>query len=301
MATNTRTGFIGLGAMGAPIAANLAAAGLLHRVWNRTHDKALAFAEAQRTTPAASPAELARDCELIMTCVADGPDMLEVVEQLAPGITAGTTVIDLSTTSVEAAREAGRLVEAAGGDFLDAPVSGGVEGAAAATLVMMIGGERRAFERARPALKTISAKQLYMGGGGSGQAAKAVNQVMAAGINQAVTEALAFGQALGIDMDRLIDALSSGAASSWFVQHRGPSLLAGDYERGFKLSLHQKDLAICQQLASSLTRDGKKMPLVEMTRIHYQRLIDSGHGDKDISCLYLLKQELFGLAQEGPR
>ncbi len=298
MQQNLKTGLIGLGAMGTPIAANLAAAGMLHRAWNRNHDKAAAFANTWNTTLAASPAELARHCELILTCVSDSPDLLQVVTQLVPAMQQGKIVIDLSTTSVEAARQAAQLLQAAGGDFLDAPVSGGIEGARQATLVMMIGGCPTVFKQALPVLKVISKKQLHMGPTGSGQAAKAVNQVMAAGINQAVTESLAFGQALGLDMNNLIEAISAGAASSWFVQHRGQSLLAGHYDKGFKLSLHQKDLAICQQLASSLTQGDKKLPLVEMTRIHYQKLIESGHGDKDISCLYLLKRELFGLPQE---
>jgi len=294
--TKLKTGVIGLGAMGTPMARNLHKNGLLAAVWNRSRDKAESLAGETGCQPADNPAQLAGLCDVIITCVSRDDDVLEVVEQLSEGIQAGAVVADTSTVSSTTAQTAARKLQTKEAYFLDCPVSGGVEGARQGTLVTMVGGEAQALERARPALEAITGKVIHMGESGAGQATKAVNQLMAAGINQAVTEALAFGESLGLDMDKVVDVVSAGAAGNWFVQHRGKTMLSGVFEPGFKLALHRKDLEICRSMA--LEKTGISLPLVEMTLIHYRKLMEEDHGDEDISALFRLKQRLH---REGPK
>lgn len=285
-----KAGIIGLGGMGGPMAINLHKAGHLTVVWNRSHEKAARFAAAYPVAVAPGPAELAVECELIITSVSRDEDVLEMLAGLMPGLRPGTIVVDTSTVSAETAHRAASLINEADAEFLDAPVSGGVEGAMNARLTMMVGGKEDALERARPTLAAIAAHIVHMGPTGSGQAAKAINQIMVAGINQAVTEALAFGQALRLPMDKLIALLSQGAAANWFLAHRGASMLEGRFEPGFKLALHHKDLAICKAMAEEL---GVQLPIVEMTLIHYKRLLEAGYGEEDISALFRQKKWLF--------
>ncbi len=288
MNTELTTGVIGLGAMGAHMARNLHQNGLLTAVWNRSNDKAQLLAGETGCQIADTPAQLGELCDVIITCVSRDEDVLAVVEQMLPGIQPGTVVADTSTVNASTARSAAASLQANNAFFLDCPVSGGVEGARLGTLVTMVGGEARALERARPALEAIAGNVIHMGESGAGQATKAVNQLMAAGINQAVTEALAFGESLGLDMDKVVDVVSAGAAGNWFVQHRGKTMLTGSFDPGFKLGLHHKDLEICRAMAQEQT--GISLPLVEMTLIHYQKLMEEGHGDEDISALFRIKQ-----------
>lgn len=285
-----KAGVIGLGAMGSGMAKNLAAAGMLAGVWNRTAGVARDLARELGVEAAPDPAALARACDAIITCVSRDEDVLEVVQALSGGLSEGKVVVDTSTVSVDTVHQAAELVAARGARFLDAPVSGGKEGAHQGTMVMMVGGEREAFDRVLPMLEAISRSQTYMGESGKGQATKAVNQIMAAGINQAVTEALAFGQAMGLDMDKVVDVVGGGAAGNWFVNHRGKTMTRGVYEPGFKLALHHKDLSICRHMLDQLD---VALPVVEMTLKHYQHLMDEGYGDEDISALYRAKRELF--------
>lgn len=286
-----RVGFLGLGAMGAPMACNLHQAGLLQAVWNRTRSRAETLAAELGVAAPEDPAELARSCEVIVLCVSADPDVLELIERLLPGLCAGTTVVDMSTVSRETARQAATRVQTMGADFLDAPVSGGVEGARQGSLAIMAGGDAQVLQRIRPALEAMGSRITHMGPVGAGQATKAVNQVMAAGINQAVTEALAFAEALALPLERVIEVVGSGAAGNWFLSHRGPTMIRGSFAPGFRLALHDKDLGICQSMAAGL---GVSMPLVEMTRIHYRRLLEAGKGDEDISALFREKRKLFG-------
>ena len=291
MTTRLRVGVIGLGAMGAPMARRFHAAGWLHAVWNRTPAKAAALVGELAGEPgvihAESPAELARTCQLVLTSVSADADLQAVVEAMVPGCHADLTVVDTSTVAVDTARRmAARLAEHGTG-FLDAPVSGGVEGARRGSLVMMVGGAAEVLERVRPALAALATDIRRLGEVGAGQAAKAVNQVMAAGINEAVTEALALGEAAGLPLDALIDLLGGGAAGNWFLDHRGPTMVRGEYAPGFRLALHHKDLVLCQQLWRQLS--GAESPLVATTLGHYETLMTQGRGDEDISALYRLK------------
>lgn len=285
-----KTGVIGLGAMGAPMARNLHRAGLLAAVWNRSAATADALGDELGVAVAESPADLAARSEAIILSVSADEDVLEVLDSLLPGLQEGSIVIDTSTVRGETARAAAGLLAKAGAAFLDAPVSGGIEGARKGTLAMMVGGEADVLARARPVLEAVSARIAHMGPVGAGQATKAVNQVMAAGINQAVSEALAFADALGLPLDKVIDVVGSGAAGNWFLSHRGPTMTQGVFDPGFRVALHHKDLAICKQMAAQFDAS---LPLVEMTLILYRRLMEAGHGDEDISALYRQKQSLF--------
>ena len=285
-----KTGIIGLGAMGAPMARNLHKAGYLEVVWNRTVEKASELSGELGVRVADAPAALAAQCDLVMLSVSADDDLLEVMRALVPGLHADSVVLDTSTVSRETAIQAAILAQSAGADFLDAPVSGGIEGARRGTLAMMIGGEVDSIKRITPALNSIARRIEHMGPVGAGQATKAVNQIMAAGINQAVTEALAFAVALELPMDKVIEVVGSGAAGNWFLDHRGASMTQGRFDPGFRVSLHHKDLTICKQMAEQFD---VALPVIEMTLIHYRRLMEAGFGDEDISALFREKMKLF--------
>ena len=285
-----KTGFIGLGAMGAPMARNLHKAGLLTALYNRSPEKARALAAELDCVAAQSVTELARACDAVVLCVSADADVLQVVQTLASALTPGALVIDCSTVSAETAREAAGLLADRNIGFLDCPVSGGTEGAKHGTLAIMCGGDEATFQRAQPILNALGKRVALMGPTGSGQATKAVNQIVVAGVAQAVSEALAFAEAQGLPLDKVIDLVGSGAAQSWFLTNRGPNMMRMSFPLGFKVSLHDKDLGIVQQMAGS---QGVQLPVVEMTRIHYRRLLEQGHGDEDISSLFRLKHALF--------
>jgi 3-hydroxyisobutyrate dehydrogenase len=285
-----KTGFIGLGAMGLPMARNLARAGLLQGAWNRHAERALSLAAETGTRAYASPAALAAACDAIILCVSADADVLEIVAALAPSLAAGKLVIDCSTVSADTARQAAALLAPAGVGFLDCPVSGGVEGARAGTLAIMCGGEPADFDRARPVLEAMGRTVTRLGPTGFGQATKATNQIMCAGIIQAVGEAMAFARAEGLPLDAVIETLGQGAGSSWYFVHRAPFMARGEFPPGFRIRLHAKDLAICRQMAA---RHGVQLPVVDATLENYGRLIAAGHGDEDISAIFRLKSTLF--------
>ncbi len=282
-----KAGMIGIGAMGLGIANNIAQAGLLEIVFNRTKNKADMLAAELNIKSADSPQQLAEQVNLVLICVSADEDVLQMVTAVAETINPGSIVVDLSTTSGETAIKAADILSEKQVYFLDAPVSGGVEGAKNGTLAMMVGGDEIALEKVRPVLHALTGRIVYMGRTGSGQATKAVNQIMAAGINQAVTEALAFGQAQGLAMDKVIDVISGGAAGNWFLQHRGATMTEGTFEPGFKLALHYKDLNICKTMSQKVK---VSTALVDKTLADYEKLMELGFGDEDISALYRLKQ-----------
>lgn len=285
-----RVGVIGLGVMGQGMAANLAQAALLGCVWNRTRTRAEAFAKRYDVAIADNPAELAKQADVILTCVSADEDLRIVVDAMLPGLTAGKVVVDTSTVGANTAESIAALLAAHEVDFLDAPVTGGAEGAEAGTLQVMVGGDAAAVARIEPALQAIGAEVSHFGPVGSGQRAKAVNQVLAAGMVQAITEALAFADASGLDTEKLLPVLSGGAVGSRLLERRGERMLANDFAPGFRLSLHHKDLQLCRELLQDLNVN---LPIVEMTVKHYERLMERGLGDEDMSVLYRMKRELF--------
>jgi len=284
------TGFIGLGAMGRGMARNLHKAGLLQAVWNRTTALSSELAAELHVAVAADPAALAAMCDVVVLCVAADADVLDVVDSMLPALRPGSIVIDCSTVSAETAREAAVRLAGRGVEFLDAPVSGGVEGARDGTLAMMVGGPPAAFERARTVLSAMGHTITHFGPTGSGQAAKATNQIMCAGIIQAVAEAMAFAKAEGLPLDKLVETLGKGAGSSWYFVNRAPNIVRNAYPAGFRVRLHEKDLRICRDMSE---RHGVQLPVVETTLELYRKLIEQGYGDEDISTIFRLKDALF--------
>jgi len=281
-----KAGMIGLGAMGIGMARNIAKAGYLTGVYNRTAATAQSLAEELNVVAFDQPEELAANVDIVLICVSADQDVLAMVEVIAKTIKPGTIVVDMSTVSSDTAKQAAAMLAEKQAAFLDAPVSGGVEGAKNGTLAMMVGGDAEALEQARPVLEAMTGRIMHMGPTGSGQAAKAVNQIMAAGINQAVTEALAFAQAQNLPMEKVIEVISGGAAGNWFLQHRGATMTRGVFAPGFKLALHHKDLLICQSMAK---KTGASTTLIDMTIADYELLMEGNYGDEDISALYRLK------------
>lgn len=283
-------GMIGLGAMGMHMARNLHRGGSLAGVWNRTAPKAAALATELNVEAFVSPAELAKRCDVIVICVSADADLRAVITALLPGLNSGSLVIDCSTVSSNTAREMQALLAQRGADFLDCPVSGGVEGARLASLAIMVGGESSAFERAVPCLNLLGRTVTHFGPCGAGQAAKATNQIMCAGIIQVVAEAMAFAKAEGLPLDALIETLGKGAGSSWYFVNRAPFMARQSYPAGFRVRLHHKDLRICRDMAA---QKGATLPAVESTLALYEKLIAQGFGDEDISAVFRLTPSLF--------
>jgi 3-hydroxyisobutyrate dehydrogenase len=282
-------GMIGLGAMGEHMARNLAKAGFLSALYNRTTQKAEKLGQELNINAAHTPEALAANVDIICLCVSRDEDVMEIIHAIKNTIRPNSVVVDMSTVSNHTAKKAAAILACGDVDFLDAPVSGGVEGAKSGKLAMMVGGDSAILEKVRPILASMATRIVHIGPTGSGQATKAVNQIMAAGINQAVTEALTFAKAQQLPMDQIIDVISGGAASSWFLQNRGLSMTENHYPAGFKVALHQKDLDICLQMG----RDSEvSLPLTSQTRDDYAQLIAQGLGECDISALYSLKKNL---------
>lgn len=288
-----QAGFIGLGAMGFSMAGNLAKAGLLAGTWNRNPVTAADFCQRHSVAAHAELSTLAESCNVLVICVSADQDVLAVLDSLLPHLQANTLVIDCSTVSRKTALVAAEKLARVHCRFLDAPVSGGTEGARLGTLSIMAGGASTDFEYARPVFEAMGKQLELMGPTGAGQATKAVNQVMAAGINQAVCEAMAFAKALDLPIDKLIDVVGSGAAGNWFVNHRGATMVKGEYPPGFKMALHLKDLLICKDMANALQGE---LALVEQTISDYEQLIDQGYGEEDISALYRQLRQRFPTA-----
>lgn len=285
-----RAGFIGLGAMGWHMAAHLARKELLGGVWNRTPSTADRFAREHAVRAARTPAELWQACDAVVLCVSADQQVLDMVDHLAVPEARGKLVVDTSTVARETAVAAARELAGVGARFVDAPITGGTEGAKNGTLTFMVGGHENDVRHAAPLFGAMGLRFVHMGLIGAGQATKAVNQVVCAGIAQAVTEGVAFAEALNLPLDKVLEVVGSGAAGSWFMTNRGRNFIAGQYPLGFKLALHLKDLYICRDMARAL---GGKLPVTEATIPQYEQLRQQGHGDEDISTLYRANRGLF--------
>ena len=292
-----RVGFLGLGAMGAPMARNLHRAGLLQAVWNRSPDKAQALASELGVAAPPSLSGFPQTLNAVVVCVSADGDVRSVIEGMAPGLAAGSLVIDCSTVSADTARWAESFLAPRGVKFLDAPVSGGVEGAQKGTLAIMCGGSAEAFAAAQPVLAAMGKTIEHFGPAGAGQATKATNQIMCAGIIRACAEAMAFAGAHQLPLDRVVSTLGAGAGSSWYFVHRAPNMVRGAYPAGFRVKLHAKDLGICRDMAAKL---GVSLPVVDSMLAEYAELIAQGHGDEDISATHRLKKALFEQASGKP-
>ncbi|HXR62170.1 MAG TPA: NAD(P)-dependent oxidoreductase [Rudaea sp.] len=282
-----KAGFVGLGAMGSPMAGHLKRAGLLVGVSNRTAAKARAFAQEHAVAAPDSLAALAALCNVVVLCVSADADVLGAVREIAAAAKPGMIVVDHSTVSPETAKQAHAQMQAAGGDFVDAPVSGGVEGAKNGKLSVMAGGDAATLERVRPVLDAYAVRVGHMGPVGAGQSTKAVNQVLVAGIAQGVCEGLALGEALGLNPDVLLPTLASGAAGCWFLDKRGATMLRNEFAGGFKAALLYKDLGIVREIAQ---RVGTDHSIVDKSYADLAELMAQGRGDEEHSAVIRLKR-----------
>ena len=289
-----RVGFVGLGTMGAAMARNVAAAGFPLTVWNRTPERATALRDVG-ATGAPSPADVARASDVVVTCVSDTPDVEAVLFAdggIAEGAHPGLLVIDCTTISPSATRDfAARLAER-GVALVDAPVSGGSEGARNATLTIFVGGDAAQVERARPVLEAMGKTITHVGPVGAGQAVKAVNQVILAGTYLGVAEGIVLAMKAGLDVEQVVGALSGGAAQSWVLANRSGRMIANDYPLGFKVALHRKDLGIALELARET---GSVLPVSAFCEQLEAGLIGRGHADEDLSAVARSIRELSGL------
>jgi 3-hydroxyisobutyrate dehydrogenase-like beta-hydroxyacid dehydrogenase len=237
-------GFIGVGRMGWPIASHLVAKGFRLTVCDTNQVVAAQFAEQFGARCAKDISTLAADTQVLISSVPADVDLLNIARGLSPTLTAVHLWIDHSTTSARIAREVASQVHAQGASFLDAPVSGGVDGAKAASLTVMVGGEPNAFDRAQPIMQAYSARQVHMGSAGAGQVTKMTNQICVAGLCQALAEGLDFAETAGLDVRKVIHVMLQGSSASWQMANRAHKMLEGEYEWGFATALMRKDLAL---------------------------------------------------------
>jgi len=288
-----RIGFIGLGVMGKPMATNLLKTGYPLTVWNRTRSK-MKDLVVMGAYGASSPKEVAERSDVVITMVTDSPDVEEVV--LGPngvihGARPGLIVIDMSTISPIVTRKIANELAKKGVKMLDAPVSGGEKGAIEATLSIMVGGPKEVFEECLPIFRVLGKKITYMGSIGMGQTAKLCNQVICALNIQAVCEGLMLGAKAGLDLKRLLEAISAGAASSWMLINLGPKMVERDFKPGFKIRHQQKDIRLALSLASEL-----KLPLPGTALVQQMlRIVEAeGLGEKGTQAAIVAMEKIAG-------
>ena len=291
-------GFLGIGIMGRGMAANLIDKGHDLMVWNRTAERTAAL-EALGASVVSTPAELAKRCPIVMICVSDTPDVEEVVlgaEGVLEGVSEGSLIIDHSTISPIATRELAAQAAERGGGWIDAPVSGGSEGAQRGTLSIMAGGSEADFERARPYMEAFGATITHVGPIGAGQMVKLVNQILVVGNQMAASEALLFAQAAGLDLKRTLDAVKGGAAGSWMLANRGPQMIERDWRPGFTIDLQQKDLRLVLEAADQIGAPALSTALIFNL---YRSLQAQGLGSEGNHALVKALEQLAGIELGG--
>ncbi|NOX61120.1 MAG: NAD(P)-dependent oxidoreductase [Chloroflexi bacterium] len=294
---NERIGFIGLGIMGRGMAHNILKSGFALTVWNRTASKMQPLLQAGAHA-AASPADLASQSDIIIICVSDTPDVQAVIlgeEGVLSGAKPGSLVIDCSTISPTVTRELAARLREKGVHMLDAPISGGSEGAIKGALSIMVGGEIADFERALPVLRAMGEKITHVGDHGAGQTVKLMNQILVVGHALAMSEALLFGQASGVDLAKALEAVKAGAAGSWMLSYRGPQVLARDWRPGFTIDLQQKDLRLVLDAADDV---GCPAPATAFVFQLYRTLQAQGLGSEGNHALVKALENLAGFEIE---
>jgi len=291
-------GFIGLGTMGRPMARNLLKAGYKVTIYGR-RKPVVDEMVAEGAAAAGSPCGVARASDIVIIMLPDSPDVREVVtgeDGVLQGARPGMAVVDMSTISPSVAREIFGLAAAKGVDFLDAPVSGGETGAVAGTLSIMVGGEREAYERCLPVFQALGKNITYMGESGAGQMTKLSNQIICALNIQAACEGLMLGAKAGLDMEKLLSVVSSGAAGSWMLSNLAPKMLERDFEPGFKVRLQQKDLRLALAAAEEL-----KLPLPGTALVQqlFRAVEAAGMGEKGTQALILALEKLADYRIQG--
>ncbi|TWG85964.1 3-hydroxyisobutyrate dehydrogenase [Cupriavidus gilardii J11] len=280
-----RIAFLGLGVMGFPMAGHLAAKGHQVTVYNRTASKAQSWVDQHGGTSAPTPAQAARDADMVCSCVGNDDDLRAVLtgpDGAFEGAPAGCVFVDHTTASADVARELGTIAAGRGFAFLDAPVSGGEAGAQKGVLTIMCGGDEAVFQRAEPVLACYARAVTRIGGAGSGQLAKMVNQIAIAGLLQGLSEAIAFGERAGLDMPLVLDVISKGAAGSWQLENRGPTMVQDKFDFGFAVDWMRKDLGLCLDEAR---RNGATLPVTALVDQFYADLQQMGGGRDDTSSL----------------
>ena len=277
--------FIGLGVMGYPMAGHLAKAGHDVRVFNRKAAKAEAWAKEHGGSSGATPAEAADGADFVFSCVGNDDDLRQVT--LGEGgafqtVAKGAVFVDNTTASANIARELYATAKERGFDFLDAPVSGGQTGAENGALTVMVGGDEAVFERAKPVIEAYAKMVGLMGEAGAGQLTKMVNQICIAGLVQGLSEGLHLGKAAGLDIGKVVDVISKGAAGSWQMENRHRTMDAGEYEHGFAVDWMRKDLAIC--LGEAKER-GVALPVTALVDQFYGEVQAMGGARWDTSSL----------------
>jgi 3-hydroxyisobutyrate dehydrogenase len=286
--------FIGLGAMGGPMAANLLKAGHKVTVHNRTREREEPLA-AQGAKRAASPGEAAGGAEVILLCVSDTPDVEQVLfgqDGVAEGAEPGTVVADMSTISPAATKSFAVALAEKGIMMVDAPISGGSEGAVKGTLAIMVGGEPANVEKVMPAFEAMGKSITHVGPIGAGQMTKAINQVILAGYYFSTGEGIALGLKAGLDVKKVVQAIGGGAAASWVLANRSDNMIDNTYPLGFRVRLHQKDLRIALETAAELN---VSLPVAGIVAQYENGLLANGYGDEDVSALARIVRESAGL------
>jgi 3-hydroxyisobutyrate dehydrogenase len=279
-----RVAFIGLGTMGAAMALNILKAGHELTVFNRTREKEAALAKAGADR-ASSPAEAARAADVVITCVSDTPDVEEVIlgdGGVIRGAAPGTIVVDMSTISPSTTRRIAETLGKKNLKMIDAPVSGGSEGARLGTLAIMVGGAADDVNKAMPVLEAMGKTITHVGPIGAGQVTKAINQIVIAGTYLSVAEGMTLGIKAGLDMQKVIAAIRGGAAGSWILDNRAANVVKNNYPLGFRVRLHRKDLVIALEAAREL---GVIMPCGALVEQIENGLLAQGYGDEDVSAI----------------
>jgi 3-hydroxyisobutyrate dehydrogenase-like beta-hydroxyacid dehydrogenase len=283
--TPHRVAFLGLGVMGFPMAGHLARAGHHVAVYNRTTKKAERWADEHGGRIAATPREAAEGAQLVFACVGNDDDLRSVAlgdEGAFAGMAGDAIFFDNTTASAEAARELHAAARSRGLHFIDAPVSGGQAGAVNGQLTVMCGGDAEPFARARPVAMAFARAVTLIGPSGSGQLAKMVNQITIVGLLQGLSEGISFGQAAGLDMKLVIEVLGKGAAQSWQLEHRGPTMIDDKFDFGFAVDWMRKDLGLCLDEAR---RNGTTLPVAALVDQFYADIQSMGGHRWDTSSL----------------
>lgn len=295
MSTPQTIAFIGLGVMGSPMAGHLAKAGHQVTVFNRTPEKASQWvAKYPNHQSAATPAEASANADLVFMCVGKDDDVREVVtgeQGILKTLKTGCIIIDHTTASATLAKEMAAACQKQQISFLDAPVSGGEQGAINAQLTIMVGGDETAYNKAKPTMQVLAKAVTYMGETGAGQMTKMVNQICIGGLIQALAEGLNFAEKAGLDQQKVMDVISLGAAGSWQMANRHKTMIADDYEHGFAVDWMRKDLAICLDQARKLNT---QLPITALIDQFYGDVQQLGGGRWDTSSL-LKRMQAFKL------